>query len=175
MKKDVWLFGYGSLIWRPGFEFKQRRKASLRHFKRRFWQGSHDHRGTPDSPGRVVTLIPEAEQQCEGVAFLIDRDILAEIFGALDHREKNGYERHFVNLELENGDRVEGVVYIARVENHAWLGHADISVIASQIHASAGPSGPNPEYLINLANALRELDIHDDHVFAIEHHLKQLP
>ncbi len=113
------MFGYGSLIWRPDFPFADRRKARITGWTRRFWQGSHDHRGTPDAPGRVVTLIPEPGAFCDGVAYLIDHDV----FDHLDHREKNGYERNDVELQFDDA-RSNGVVYIAHRGNHAFLGPA---------------------------------------------------
>ena len=109
-----WVFGYGSLIWRPDFDFLESQVADLSGFARRFWQGSHDHRGVPDSPGRVVTLVQQQRcHVCTGVAYLIDAEVVQTTFERLDHREKNGYERHSVDLQLRDGRQVDGLVYIA--------------------------------------------------------------
>ena len=166
---SVWIFGYGSLIWRCDFPYAQRKRARIAGWIRRFWQGSHDHRGVPDAPGRVVTLIPKAGAHCDGIAYLIDHPV----FDHLDHREKNGYERN--DVELSFADRkANGVVYIAHHGNPAFLGSASIDAIARQILASRGPSGSNVEYLYELAAALRELDADDGHVFELEARVKLL-
>ena len=168
----LWLFGYGSLIWRPDIDYIDRRPARVQGWSRRFWQGSHDHRGLPHAPGRVVTLIQEQNASCDGMAYLVDSAVAEETFSQLDHREKNGYERHQVSLEFlsSSSDReaTEGVVYIAPVDNFAYLGPAPIAEIARQIHRSTGPSGHNVEYLLELADALRGLEAEDDHVFELE-------
>ena len=165
---DVWIFGYGSLIWRPDMDFLEQRVARLDGWMRRFWQGSHDHRGVPEAPGRVVTLLQRAGVSCEGVAFRVSGAVAAATFPALDHREKNGYERHRVDLTLRDGGQIGAVVYIATEDNFAYLGPASSSAIAAQIAASVGPSGRNIDYLTELARALRERDIDDDHVFELE-------
>ncbi|RZA31933.1 MAG: gamma-glutamylcyclotransferase, partial [Lysobacteraceae bacterium] len=67
---SVWLFGYGSLIWKADFPYIERRPASIGGWSRRFWQGSHDHRGTGSAPGRVVTLVAEDGATCHGMAYL---------------------------------------------------------------------------------------------------------
>ena len=164
----VWVFGYGSLIWRPDIAFRERRIARVRGWKRRFWQGSHDHRGVPHAPGRVVTLVPDPDESCEGMAYLVDDSVAETTFAGLDYREKNGYERHEVRLEFRAGDACDGVVYIAPVDNHAWLGPAPEAEMVGQIRRSAGPSGANIDYLRDLAAALRELEIDDPHVFGLE-------
>ncbi|MRV75611.1 gamma-glutamylcyclotransferase [Duganella sp. FT92W] len=169
---SVWVFGYGSLIYKADFPYMQRRAASITGWSRRFWQGSHDHRGTPTAPGRVVTLIPDHGAVCHGMAYLVSPDVFAH----LDYREKNGYLRRVIDIAFEDGsdDMAEGVVYIAREDNGAFLGPASEAEIALQIAGATGPSGPNSDYLTHLAVALRELGQDDAHVFAIEQHLLEL-
>lgn len=168
--KSVWLFGYGSLIYKVDFPFIERRPARIRHWVRRFWQGSHDHRGTPEAPGRVLTLAAQAGATCEGMAYLIT----PEEFAHLDHREKNGYLRLATEIEFTRGDLVEGIFYIAREDNAAYLGPTSDAEIARQIAGAAGPSGRNSDYVLHLAQALRELGEVDQHVFAIERLLLEM-
>ena len=170
-RDSVWLFGYGSILYKTGFDCLERRTASLRGWARRFWQGSHDHRGTPDAPGRVVTLVPDPGARCAGLAFRIRPEVLAD----LDVREKNGYLREAVALELDDGRRADAVTYIAPPGNGAWLGPAPEPEIARQIASAAGPSGPNRDYLLDLAASLRALGADDPHVFALERSLLALP
>jgi len=167
---SVWLFGYGSLIFKADFPFIERRPASIVDWTRRFWQGSHDHRGTETAPGRVATLVQETGAVCAGMAYLIT----PAVFAHLDHREKNGYLRLATGITFDDGSTVEGLVYIATGENAAFLGAASEQEIATQIAASSGPSGHNRDYLLDLAHALRELGKEDEHVFAIEKYLSQI-
>jgi len=164
---SVWLFGYGSLIFKADFPFLERRPASIRGWSRRFYQGSHDHRGTQDAPGRVATLVPEGGAICHGMAYLVT----PEEFAHLDYREKNGYLRLAIEMSFEDGTTAEGIVYMATNNNAAWLGPASEEAIACQIASAHGPSGPNSEYLLALSRALHELGKQDNHVQAIAHHL----
>lgn len=173
--EEVWLFGYGSLIFKADFPYLDKRPALLPGWQRRFWQGSHDHRGTPDAPGRVLTLAPHPDAICAGMAYLITPDVFAH----LDHREKNGYLRLAAEITFEDAApgkpaAAEALVYIATADNAAWLGPASDDAIARHIAAAAGPSGPNREYLLGMAHALRALGKVDEHVFAIEAHLAAL-
>lgn len=170
---STWVFGYGSLIWRPDFPFEERRPGWVRGWQRRFWQASTDHRGTPRAPGRVVTLVPASGARCWGMAYRISAEVHHEVFSHLDHREKGGYARHGVRIETARESRtgpqaLDGVLYLADSFNPHYLGEASLEHIAAQIAASHGPSGSNLEYLLKLAEALREHGEHDEHVFALE-------
>ncbi len=160
---SFWLFGYGSLIWKADFPFLERRPARIHDWCRRFWQGSHDHRGTPDAPGRVVTLIRAPGACCDGMAYRIRPEVLSQ----LDIREKNGYLRERVPVHFDAQPAVEGLIYLATEKNAAFLGEAPLLDMAAQIAGAHGPSGSNSEYLLNLAEALARQGVKDDHVSAL--------
>ncbi|HSP57305.1 MAG TPA: gamma-glutamylcyclotransferase [Halomonas sp.] len=175
----IWLFGYGSLIWKADFPYHERRPAHIHGWVRRFWQGSHDHRGTPEAPGRVVTLVRQPGAICHGMAYRIGPEVL----GPLDVREKNGYLREIVTLHFlqtasqaaSQTERAEGLVYLAGRDNAAFLGDAPHDVIAEQIARAHGPSGPNREYLLNLATSLEAMGVEDEHISELVHHLPAIP
>lgn len=170
---EIWLFGYGSLIYKVDFPIIQQRPAFISGWKRRFWQGSHDHRGTPDNPGRVATLIEAQGKQCFGMAY----QVTEEEFEHLDHREKNGYLRFEVDINFTDSNSSQskkGLVYIAPTDNEAFLGSAPELEIAKHISQSSGPSGDNSEYVYLLAKALKEMGVDDPHLYSIESYLGQL-
>ena len=138
------------------------RPATVRGWSRRFWQGSHDHRGTPGAPGRVATLVPSPAGACVGIAY----EVAATVFAHLDYREKNGYQRLVVDAELAapGPATVRAIAYVAPPGNAAYLGDASLADMAAHIHRAAGASGRNAEYLFELDAALRRLGAADDHV-----------
>ncbi|MDP5053749.1 MAG: gamma-glutamylcyclotransferase, partial [Congregibacter sp.] len=116
----------------------------------------------------VVTLVPDPGARCRGVAFLVDESV----FSHLDHREKNGYQRHTARLSLEpRQETVSATFYVAASDNPAFLGAGSDDELAKHIAESHGPSGSNADYLLSLASALRGIDEHDEHVMGLERQL----
>ncbi len=166
---ERWIFGYGSLVWRPAFDHVEQAPGFLRGFARRLWQGSPDHRGVPNAPGRVVTLVPEADAVCWGMGYRVEPGAWEEVLRALDERESGGFERLCLELDFGTAGRppVRALVYVAPSGNPNFLGPAALDEMASQILRARGKSGSNAEYVLRLASALRELDAEDEHVFAV--------
>ena len=165
----MWIFGYGSLVWRPDVAFEERLPAYVKGWTRRFWQGSPDHRGTPQLPGRVVTLVQEAGAQTWGMAYRLAPSAVADILQRLDHRERGGYARHEVALYTQDGaPHATGLVYVATPTNPHYLGAAPAAAMAAQIRGAAGESGPNRDYVLRLAESLRAMGAQDAHVFELE-------
>ena len=131
---------------------------------------SEDHRGTPEAPGRVVTLIERsfwetltdhhdsAPDKVWGVAYRIIPERVAEVKEYLDIREINGYSIHYTPFHPADGSPpIRALAYIGTPNNEQFVGPQDPQKLARHILASRGPSGPNNEYLYNLDVALEEL------------------
>lgn len=132
---------------------------------------SEDHRGTPEAPGRVVTLIERsyweqltdhhesAPEKVWGVAYRIKPDKVAEVKEYLDIREINGYSIHYTPFHPADGSPpIRTLVYIGTPDNEQFVGPQDPQKLAQHILVSVGPSGPNKDYLLGLEKSLNELD-----------------
>ena len=172
MGSDLWIFGYGSLIFRVDFPFAERVPATLRHWSRRFWQGSADHRGTEDFPGRVVTLVSTPDINCWGMAYKIKAADVEAVLDHLDYREKGGYQRLEAPLELDTGEQITGLTYLAVQDNPMFIGEAPLLDMVKQISNAVGPSGPNRDYLLKLEASLKQHGVADDHVFQLAEALR---
>jgi cation transport regulator ChaC len=160
----MWIFGYGSLIWRPDFPYEERRPGVVYGWVRRFYQGSPDHRGVPRAPGRVVTLLPDEDGECGGMAYRVRPRVAEEIIASLDIRELGGYERHRLAVHCEGASGIEeALCYVAGVRNEHYLGPAPVDQIAEQVLGARGPSGTNREYLFELEHALERHGMLDAH------------
>lgn len=164
---ELWIFGYGSLVWRPDFPHVERRAGWIAGYARRFWQGSTDHRGVPGAPGRVVTLVPEPGARCWGVVYRVASRDRGAVLAGLDQRERGGFDRCEVRVHVAGEPPQEALVYVAGSENSNYLGPAPLDAIARQVRRSRGPSGENAEYVLRLAAALDEIGGEDPHVEAL--------
>lgn len=173
----MWIYAYGSLTWRPSFSWVERRPAFVRGWARRFWQGSPDHRGVPDAPGRVVTLVEAEGATCGGCAYRITPEESGGILAELDHRERAGFLRRLLPVFPGAAHEVpfaEAITYVADVTNPWFLGELPEAEIAALVRTRRGPSGPNDEYVLRLAETLAELGVDDAHVEAIARRLRVL-
>lgn len=174
MNNDLWIFGYGSIIWRVDFPYLEQQPAFIKNWTRRFWQGSTDHRGVPGKPGRVVTLISQPGEVCWGRAYRVKENQQEEILSALDYREKGGYDRLSIEVFFDESRSASGLTYHATTENPNYLGEASISDIARQIILSEGPSGTNRDYAHKLNEALQEMNALDAHVSSVAERVRQI-
>ena len=174
LPSPIWIFGYGSLLWKHSHPSTDTRVCFIEGFTRRLWQGSPDHRGTAQRPGRVATLVSDPGETCWGMAQRIPSEDVEATLDTLDIREKAGYER--LNLPLYGKDGVAwgmGLTYRAAETNPYYLGPAGPDEIADHVTTCRGPSGSNTEYVLRLAAALQGLDIADSHIESVAQSLQR--
>ena len=158
----LYVFGYGSLIWRPGFAHLAQEAALLRGFHRRFCLWSKHYRGTPACPGLVLGL--DRGGACRGVAFRVAGPDAPEVLAYLESREnpngENVYHRRLLALRLASGAVVRGIAYVADRAHPAYCRPCEASTAAA-IARGAGSAGPNRDYLVNTARQLAQLGLTD--------------
>ncbi|KAK6753091.1 hypothetical protein RB195_012598 [Necator americanus] len=174
----MWVFGYGSLLWNPNFPYVQKIPGVVTGYARRFWQLSPDHRGTPEKPGRTVTLVPDKKSYCWGLAFQVAEDQVAATRQYLDFREKAGYSLTKMLFKPDDSsiDPFEVEAYVSDCNGEHYAGPTDLEDICQTIIGSEGPSGSNIEYALLLADTLHKQAPHapDQHVFDVERRVLEL-
>lgn len=158
-----WVFGYGSLIWHPGFAFARRHVAGLDGYGRSFCMRSIHHRGTPDAPGLVLALDRAAGASCRGVAFQVAPEHAAGALAGLRAREliSSAYLEQRHRVQLDNGESVVAICYVVDQQHVQYCGGLALEEQARIIARASGGRGSNREYLFNTVEHLRALGIND--------------
>jgi cation transport protein ChaC len=157
-----WVFGYGSLMWRPGFDFVERSGATLHGLRRAFCIYSVHHRGSYERPGLVLGLIGGG--LVRGVAYRVAEADWPSVYAYLCEREQptETYEEAFVGVELADGRPVQALTFLSDRAHPQWAGDLDLEAQARLIAGAAGLSGRNIDYLRDLVVHLREADARDE-------------
>ncbi|MFS4439375.1 gamma-glutamylcyclotransferase [Paracoccaceae bacterium GXU_MW_L88] len=158
-----WVFGYGSLMWQPGFPVAERVVADLPGYRRGFCLLSIHHRGTADAPGLVLALEPKGGQVCPGVAFRVAEEDARATLNYLRERElvSAAYRETTETVELHDGRTVEAVCYVIDEENPQYMADLSVETQAHIIARAVGGRGPNWDYLYATAAHLEELGLPD--------------
>ncbi len=163
MANELWVFGYGSLIWQPGFDFDDRRLAVLAGYRRAFCMTSIVYRGTPEAPGLVLALDADPAGRCAGVAYHVPATTAAATHAYLRERElvSYAYDEALVPLALDDGRTVEAVAYVSNPAHPQYAGGLTLDEQAEVIARARGPRGPNADYLLNTVESLEALGLDD--------------
>ena len=160
-KTTRWVFGYGSLIWRPGFTFVSQQVALLRGVHRRLCVYSYRHRGTEAQPGLVFGLMPGGS--CRGMAFEVAGAEWDAVHAYLTEREmdRGVYREVERPVMLADGRVVTALAFLADTRHLQYAGKLDIAEQVRLVRIGVGESGANPEYVLETARRLRALGIRD--------------
>ena len=165
-----WIFGYGSLIWKVDFPFDKKVPGYIKNFKRRFWLKSEDHRGTVESPGRVLSLFRTSGEDkrtdntqasststTNGIAYHLPENGRDDILKHLAIRERGGYKLHLVDFHpigRNDQENIKVAVFLGEENGILTVPNETINVTSQIIKTSIGPSGKNIDYFNNLLTGL---------------------
>lgn len=155
-----WVFGYGSLMWKPGFDFRESCRARLNGYHRSLCVYSWVHRGTRERPGLVFGL--DQGGACKGIAYRFAPEREAEILEYLDARElvTDVYRRKRMSITIEGG-RVPAWCYVVRREHPQYAGRLPEDDLIPIIENGQGRSGHCRDYVLSTVAHLEELGVDD--------------
>jgi Uncharacterized protein involved in cation transport len=164
--EPLWVFGYGSLMWNPGFAHDLALPALIRGYHRRYCVRSYRYRGTPEYPGLVLGL--DRGGACWGMGFRIPVEQVADCAEYLWYREMISaiYEPRFVPLVVK-GQRIKAVTFCVQREHRQYFPGHDLDEVAEIIVNAVGPRGPNIDYFTQTHRHLRELKMRDPKMDAL--------
>ena len=172
---DLWVFGYGSLLWDPGFVPAQKRRARLHNYHRSFCMLSIHHRGTEEKPGLVLALDHAPGAQCTGMAFKVRDEEQDVVIANLRERElvSSAYYEDTVDLVDDAGQAIRAVTYIVDRDHRQYCAF-DLEQQAQMIAHAVGGRGPNTQYLHNTALHLRDMGITDKDIDWLDQRVRLL-
>lgn len=172
----MWVFGYGSLLWKPGFEVAEGVIGRLPGYARSFCMRSIHHRGSVDQPGLVLALDATPGRACDGIALRVTSGQEAETLHYLREREliSSAYVERSLDVQLEDGRTVEALVYVIDADHDQYCGGLALEEQAQIIAGAVGGMGPNTEYLYNTATHLSEIGLHDASLEWLHNRVKAL-
>lgn len=158
----LWVFGYGSLLWNPGFEVAEQFHARLTGYARSFCMRSIHHRGTVQDPGLVLALDAHPGGHCDGLALRAAPGTEDQVLTYLRERElvSSAYLERRLNIDLSDGRRTEALVYVIDPDHDQYC-TLSLEEQAQIIARAVGGRGPNTEYLYNTASHLEDLGVPD--------------
>lgn len=160
--EQFWIFGYGSLMWRPGFAFLRSEAARVHGYHRSLCVYSYVHRGTPEQPGLVLGL--DRGGSCHGMGFQVAPEAWEETIAYLRAREQvtSVYlERQKLITLLDSGRTVQAVTYVVDRSHRQYAGKLDDDALEQHVRSGQGVSGHCTDYVMNTVSHLREMLIHD--------------
>jgi cation transport protein ChaC len=171
---DVWLFGYGSLMWNPAIHYAESRAALLRGYHRQFCLWVFMGRGTPDRPGLMLAL--QRGGSCHGVAFRLPAASVREELGIVWNREmlSGAYRPRWVRLETLEGE-AHGLTFVVNRTHQRYAGRLAEDEVALRLACAGGNLGPCKEYLLSTARHLDELCIRDTYIERLARRVATLP
>ncbi len=172
---DLWVFGYGSLMWRPGFPFEERHLASLKGFHRALCVYSHFHRGTAEKPGLVMGL--DRGGSCKGLAYRVTSAHAAQTIAYLREREQvtSVYLERVLPVTLGDGRRKLALAYVVDRAHGQYAGSLDRDQLLSFVMQGRGVSGANPDYVLATHHQLHDLGVNDPVLTWLAKRLKSQP
>ena len=175
-ENGFWVFGYGSLVWQPGFDYAEKQVARLEGYARSFCMWSIHHRGTEDHPGLVLALDAKDESFCDGVAFYVPPDQADQTIAYLREREliSSAYLEEQHEIALRDGRIVESYVYVIDPDHVQYCGGLPLERQAEVIASAVGGRGPNTEYLYNTASHLDEIGLKDAELDWLSERVREL-
>jgi cation transport protein ChaC len=165
---EFWVFGYGSLMWNPGFPYLEKAEAHVFGYRRSLCVRSHVHRGTPERPGLVLGL--DRGGSCRGMAFRVAEEDKMAVLDYLRARElvTHVYKERVLPVSLLDRRSVRAVGYVVDRAHRQYAGALPVVEAANIVRAAAGKSGPNPVYVINTVAHLRQMGIRDHWLEGVE-------